>query len=251
MLNLAFAIAAGLVAWSILPLLGVLSWFESAGLGVLVLVAVYVLAARRSGKQLEAVMMEVQKDLMGQRFDAALAKLDAAMAIGRWQFLVTSQLHSDMGYLLFVQKKFDEARPHLDKAFSRHFLAMAAKGVLLYKAGEFNKAFEQLEKTVLANKKQALVWGLYAWCYEQQGEDTKCLHILSRGTAENPADEKLKAQLELVQNGKKMRMDRWAEQWWQFHLEKPSAQRVMAQPGQFGGGRFIPRAKMGKIGRMR
>jgi len=241
MLNLILSIASGIVIFALLRVPG---WVPTIGAifpALVALVASYVLLARRSGKQLEALVQSAHKELAAKRPERAIEILTSGFALARWQFLVASQLHGQIGTLLYVQKKFDESEPHLKQAWLKIWPAKAMLGAQLYRRKEFAQMEELFEKTISSNKGEALLYAVYAWCEEKRGERKKALEILQRAVAEVPGDERLKTLLSRAQNDKRMKMDAYGEQWWQFWLESPP----QMQQGGFGGGGFGVRGTFG------
>ena len=235
MINLALSIAAAVVAFLAFRLSGVPT-LPSLLPALVGLVATYILLARRTVKQMEVVMATAQKELQARKPDRAVAALQSAFPLARWQFLVKGQLHGQIGTLLYIQKKFDEAEPHLVKSFVKIWPARAMLGAQHYRRKEWTKMEVTFEGAVKANKNEGLLYAVYAWCQEKRGERKKAIDILQRGTKENPSDEKLKNLLNRAQNDKRLKLDAWSEQWWQFWLETPPP---MTPPGGFGGGRQI------------
>jgi hypothetical protein len=91
-----------------------------------------------------------------------------------------------------------------------------------------------LERAARTNKKEGLVWCVYAWVLEKEGRHQEAVKVLGRATAANPTDDKLKAALQALQNDKKLKLGKlYEEQWYQFHLE--------AIPPQLMGGGMVPR----------
>ncbi|HZY02104.1 MAG TPA: hypothetical protein VFF02_01295, partial [Anaeromyxobacteraceae bacterium] len=125
MINLLLSLAAGAAAAIAILLLSSFGWVAAVGPGAAVAVAAYYLLSRRTFKRLEAVFEEAKKEIMAQKFEKAVRTLEAAFALGPWQFLVRSQIHSQIGVLQYVRQEFDQALPHLEKSFSRHWLARA------------------------------------------------------------------------------------------------------------------------------
>jgi len=209
-------------------LLGIwLSPIESIIPGVVVLGVAYFLLARRSMKRLEAIFLASQKDLMAGRIDKAIKIMETGRSIGRWQFMVSSQIDAQVGMVLYVREDFKAAQPYLEKAFSRVWIASAMLGAIYYKKKNVEKMRRALDKAVAVGKKQGLVWQIYAWCEWKLGNTERAIEILNRGSkALKEEDERLKTNLLALQNGKKMKMKQHGEQWYQFHLEKIPAQRM-------------------------
>jgi len=206
--------------------------------GIAGAIGAYVFLARRSGKQLEAVMAVAQKEMMARKPDRAVAALEEAFKLARWQFGVKSSLHANIGVLLYVQRKYDEAEPHLRKSTGtllRLWQAQAMLAAILFR----QKKFEEMEKifdgAMRGNKSETLLYAIYAYCENQRGEKKKAIEILTKGLGENPSDEKLKTLLGRAQNDKRLKLDGWGEQWWQFWLETPP--QILGPQGNVFAGR--------------
>jgi tetratricopeptide (TPR) repeat protein len=240
-INLFLSLAAGVAAFLAFWLSGLVNPIGAALPGVVAAGVTYFLLARRSVRQLEAVMALAQKELAARKLDRAIAIMEGAFPLGRWQFLVASQLHGQIGSLLYVQKKFDEAEPHLRKSFVKMW---SARGMLA--ANQFrNKQYPAMEETfeaaLRANKNESLLYAAYAWCQDKRGERKKAIEVIQRGVQENPSDEKLKTLLGRVQNDKRMKLENYGEQWWQFWLENPP--QMMGSQGSVGFQPFGGRAR--------
>jgi len=248
-INLLLSIAAGLAGFLLFFLTGIVHAWGSVLPGVAAAVGAYILLARRTGKQLEAVMATAQKEMMARKPDKAVAALEQAFSLARWQFGVASSLHANIGVLLYVQKKFDEAEPHLRKGAAtmiKLWLAQAMLGAILYRRKEYPEMEKVFEAAMRGNKGETLLYGVYAWCENQRGEKKKAIDILQKGVAQNPSDEKLKTLLGRSQNDKRLKLDGWGEQWWQFWLETPP---MMTGPA--GGAVFSGRQRFGRGGGFR
>ncbi len=239
MYNLLISIALGLVAWAILPAFGLIKWVEAIGLGILAFLIAMVLLGRRSMKSLEAVMAAVQGDVMAQRFDMAVNRLKAALPMAKWQFLVGAQLHGHIGYILYLQRKFDDALPHLEASYPkgyvskrlvRHWIAHSMLAAQAWREKNTTRALDIMEVTVTANEKESLPWGMYAWMHWKLGALDKAIEVLSRAEKALPADERIKKNLDNLRNGKPMKLGEYSgwEAWYGMHLETPPMQKAQA-----------------------
>ena len=235
MINTALSIAAAVVTFLAFWLSGVRAW-QSALPALVALVAAFILLARRTVKQLEVVMNLAQKELQAKKPDRAVEALKSAFPLGRWQFLVDGQLQGQLGAILYIQKKFEEAEPYLVKSFIKIWPARAMLGAQHYRRKEWAKMEDVFEGAIKSNKNEGLLYAVYAWCQDKRGERKKAIDILQRGAKEIPSDEKLKNLLNRTQNDKRRKLEAWGEQWWQFWLETPPA---MMPQGGFGGGRQV------------
>jgi tetratricopeptide (TPR) repeat protein len=236
MINLALSLAAAVAAFLVFKLSG-LPWIASILPGIAALIATYIILARRTVKQLEAVMAQTQKELQSRKVDRAIQVLKDAFPLARWQFLVEGQLNAQIGTLLYIQKKFDEAEPFLVKSFVKMWPARAMLAAQHYRRKEWPKMEEIFESAIKSNKNESLLYAVYAWCEDKRGERKKALEILQRGVKENASDDKIKNLLSRTQNDKRMKLEAWGEQWWQFWLENPPA--MMPPGGAFSGGRQV------------
>jgi predicted Zn-dependent protease len=234
MINLFLSLAAAAAAFCAFFFSGLAHALGSILPAIIAGIVAYILLARRSVKQLEGVMAQVQKELGGRRIDKAIALLEASFPLARWQFLVASQLHGQIVSLLYIQKKFDEAEPHLKKSFVKMWPARAMLGAQHFRRKEWKEMEEVFDAAVRANKAESLLYAVYAWCEDKRGERKKAIEILQRGTAQVKSDERLQTLLARVQNDKRMKLEAFGEQWWQFWLETPP---MMQGPG----GTFGPR----------
>ncbi|MHB8417286.1 MAG: tetratricopeptide repeat protein [Myxococcales bacterium] len=175
---------------------------------------------RRTSRRVQALMEQVQKDLGAGRVEKAMEALQGGFALAPWQFLLGAQLHGAVGQLLYARKEFDEALPHLRRAFFRDWTAQAMLGALLFQRKDYEKMAEAFERSVKSGKKEGLAWSAYAFCWQKAGETQKAQAVLTRAVEKNPSDDRLKANLTAVQNGKKIKMRAYEPAWYQFHLEK-------------------------------
>ncbi len=249
MINLLLALVAGAAGFLIFYLTGIAHAIGSIFPGLVAAIAGYILLARRTGKQLEAVMAVAQKEMMARKPERAVQALQDAFSLARWQFGITSSLHANIGVLLYVQKKFDEAEPHLRKGAAtmiKLWLAQAMLGAILFRREQYDEMEKVFDKAMRGNKSETLLYAVYAWCENQRGEKKKALEILQRGLKENPSDEKLKTLVGRAQNDKRLKLDGWGEQWWQFWLE---TSRMMQGPA--AGAVFSGRQRFGRGGGFR
>ena len=251
MINLLLSLAAGVAGFLIFFLPGIVHAFGAIFPALAAAVGAYVMLARRTGKQLEAVMAVAQKEMAARKPDRAVAALESAFPLARWQFGVASSLHANIGVLLYVQKKFDESEPHLRKSggtLLRLWQAQAMLAANLYRKKQYDEMEKTFDAALRGNKSETLLYAVYGWCEHQRGEKKKAIEVLQKGVTENPSDEKLKNLLGQAQNDKRLKMHAFGEQWWQFWLENPP---MMQNPGGAGGFAFTGRQRFGRGGHRR
>jgi tetratricopeptide (TPR) repeat protein len=233
MYNLLISLAIGLLVTLAVRFGTNVGWVGSVLPGLLAAVVAYFLLARRTWKQLEALFASVQKELMAQRLDRALQVLQGGFALAPWQFLVASQLHSQIGVLRYIREDYDGALPHLEKSFSRHGVARAMLALCYQRKRDPERMRKTFEQATRDAKKEGLVWAAWAWVEEKDGRHDEAISILGRGVKANPSDDKLKAALQALQNDKKLKLGKlYGEQWFQFRLEAVPGQMMGPQGGR-------------------
>lgn len=195
----------------------------SGSAALVVFAVVYLLLMRVVMKKFTVVMEEAQHDVQANRADRAVQVMKSAFKYAPWQLYVKQQVNAQIGSILYLKRDFNEALPYLEKAFVRHWVAMSMLGISYMKKNKPQKMMATFDKATSGAKKEPLVWALYAFCLEKSGEHAKAISILEKGLKKNAGDEALNENLELLENGKKMKMKVFGDMWYQFHLEKPGA----------------------------
>lgn len=220
MINL--AISLGLVA---LVAIG-LSFLEvhlllGIPFGLVVGVGAFLFLSRRVQSKLEAVMTAMQKDVQANKLDKAIETLKKGYAFSNQQLFIKSQINSQIGMLYYLKKDHDAALPYLQKGFLRHFVAQGMLACIYYKRKDFDKMNQVMEATVKANRKESIVYGLYAYLLYQTKQPEQAMSTLREGLKRIPNDQRLSSNLTLLQNNKRMKMKVYGEMWVQFMLERP------------------------------
>ena len=231
MINLAIALAAGVASWLLTTLVTDSLW---AGLlpFLVLFPGLFIFLGRKTNRRIEAVVEEAQKQMMqvqnartpSQRegmLEKAIDILKKGYAYQHHQFLVGAQLNAQIGQLYYLQKKFDEARPYLEKSYRRNGVAVAMLACLHYMKKRYDEMEKVFARALKDNPKESLLWNLYAWCQWKRGQSDTAMKVLNRGLEKLKDDERIKGNLEALQNNKKMKMRGWKEMWYQFHLEAP------------------------------
>ncbi len=223
MLNLAIALLVSLlVNLGLNALLGVNLWISSL-ISLALFAGIYFLATRLVMKRIAALMEGVQRDLQAQRWEKAIRALQGGMKYAPWQLYIKGQINAQIGTVFYLKRDFTEAFGYLQKAFVRHWVAMAMLAICYMKRNKSKQMTETFEKAVTATKKEPLLWAIYAYCQEKVNDRTKAIDTLERGLRRCKDDENLKENLELLKTGKKMKMKDFGDMWYQFHLESPGA----------------------------
>lgn len=231
MINLVISLVAGALVALLVKVAG---FSILAGIipGTIVFLAILVVLGRRSFMQLQVVVQKVQAELQSMtankkeqaaKADRAIKLLEAALPLGRWQFLIQGEIYGQIGMIKYLFKDFDGALVAFRKASNRNYFAKAMQGAIFYQRKDFTQMRSSFEDAVKHGNKEGLMWAAYAWCLTQIKESDQALKVLARGVEANPSDEKLKKALSALQNDKRLKMSPWEPMWWQLGLEAPQA----------------------------
>jgi tetratricopeptide (TPR) repeat protein len=241
MYNLLISAAAALVAFLLVTLpAGFHYWWAGLLLALVVFLGSFLLISRIITRKLEAIMEPAMKDIQAQRFEKGIRDLKSALVWAKWQIYVESQINSAIGMVYFVRREFSAAFPYLEKGFFKNWVTMGMLAVTYMKRNKRDLMRETFEKAVLASPKESLLWSLYGYCLNECGENVKACEVVAKGLTKLPGDENLKQNLDLLREGKKMKMKGYGEMWLQFHLESLAAIQKQ-QMAAMGGKRRIIR----------
>ncbi len=219
MYNLLISAGVMVASFLLLKFAAGLSWWLSLVLALLLFMGVFYLISRIVMKKVMAIMETATKDLQAQRVEKGIRELQSALPYGKWQVYVTGQVNSQIGMVYYMKRDFAAAFPYLEKSFFKNWVAMGMLGISYMKRSKKEKMRETFDKAVQGSPKESLLWNLYAYCLCEIDEPGKAKEILEKGLKKIPGDEKTKQNLELLQEGKKMKMKGFGEMWLQFHLE--------------------------------
>ena len=175
MINLLLSLAAGIV---VVVLVKVFGFSLLAGIipGTIVFLATLVVLGRRSFTQLQAVVASVQAELSSMtpnkkeqlaKADKAVKMLEAALPLGKWQFLVEGEIHGQIGMIKHLFKDYDGALASFQKASGRNYFAKAMQAAIYFQKKDFSSMQESFEAAVKHGNKESLMWAAYAWCLIQ------------------------------------------------------------------------------------
>lgn len=232
MYNLLISIAAGVITTLAFGFIfggGEFSAVYGIVPGLIALLVTYFVLARRSMKQVQALAEQAQQQLQSRNVDRSVDILKSGYDLGKWQFFVKSQLDAQIGTILFVSQRFDEAEPYLKNAFAKSWVAKVMLGVLYYKRRKFDEMEAAFEEAVTANKKQALAWNVYAYCLWKSKQRDKAIDVLNRAVDQLDGHDQTERNLKALKNKRKMKMRSFGQMWYQFHLDRPPMQRQQVQ----------------------
>lgn len=263
MYNLGIAVAIAAAAF-LLGWLGGNTWIAGIIPGVLALAISYVLLARRTGQQLEAILRRSMSEFEALKPEKLVAIyqrtrsekavqearaqvlqrvrgiLHEAMALSKWQFLVGAQIHAQLGALDYMEQDYVSARAHLEKAWSRNWMSQVQLAAMDWRDDKRDAALARLEKAKGPGEKEALFWGIYAWMASETGDRGRALLIVDEGLKKLPGQKALTELADALRNQKKIQVAVFGDAWYQFFPEHLSETQKRAMAEQ-----FAPRPKHG------
>jgi len=171
-------------------------------------------------KKVDNLIQSAQHDVMANRSEKAIRKLEGGLKYGNWQVYMKPQIFSQIGTIHYLNRNFNEAIPYLEKGFARNWVSQSMLAITYMKKNKTSKMNDVFAKAVAGSRKEPMVYALYAFCLDRIGERNKALGILKKGISKAGGDERLKDNLALLEAGKKMKMKGFGDMWYQFHLEK-------------------------------
>ncbi|NOY27565.1 MAG: hypothetical protein GXP62_17005 [Oligoflexia bacterium] len=245
MYNLAISLGIALVAY--LAGLALAGWLAGFLPAVIAAVLAYVLLARRTGRQLEALMKEAGAAFQQGKIDRGRKLLEHGFALAPWQFLVSQQIHGQLGAIDYLQRKWKPARAHLDKAWSRNWMSQAMLACLDHREGKHQEALDRMDKTTGPGGGDPTFWALYGWLALDSGDRDKAISVLGAGIKKNEASDALKAFSDAVRNKSRIKPVKqfapFAPNWYQFFPEHVPRSQMMAAQGRHPGGYSPPQPK--------
>ncbi|MEJ2201548.1 MAG: hypothetical protein P8X63_11145 [Desulfuromonadaceae bacterium] len=194
------------------------AWIASVA-SAAIFILIYFLVTRQVMKKVGAVMETAQRDIQAGRAEKAVKVLQEGFKYANWQFYIRGQLNAQIGTILYIKRDFNSAFDYLQKGFVRHWVAMGMLAVCYMKRNKSQKMIETFEKGVSANRKEPMLWNLYAYCLEKIGQKDKAVEVMEKGLKKTQGNEALESNLEALKAGKKMKMQLYGDLWQQFHLE--------------------------------
>jgi len=224
MINIAASLCLAILISAIFMLLSV-SGFIAIPFGLVGGFVLFFFLGRKIQEKMEILMAQMQKDVAENKFDRAIETLKRGFAFSKRHIFVAAQLNSQIGVLYYLKKDHDKSMEYLKKGFLKHYVGQGMLACIYYKRKDMENMKSTMEDTIKGNRKEAMVYGLYAYLVYQLKEKDKAIEILQNGLKKLPKDTRLQANLTQLQNNKKMKMKVFGDAWVQFMLERPP--RVM------------------------
>ena len=192
--------------------------------GLIAFTLIYIVMLKQVMKRVGESMEAVQRDMMANRPEAAIHKIEAVQKkYAYWQFIIKKQMSSQIGMIYYMRRDFSKALEYLEQGFVRHWVAMAMLAIIQMKRNQPKKMIATFDKTVAGTRKEPLLWSLYAFCLDKIGDRNKAVSVMEKGLKKVGGDELMSSNLEALKSGGKMKMQGYGDLWLQFQLEKQGA----------------------------
>ncbi len=222
MLNLLISFACSALSSALMMRFVTPNMWITMAVSAVVFALVFMLLTRITMKKVTALMEIAQRDMLANRSDKAIKELKNGLKYGAWQIYVKQQIHSQIGTIYYLKRDFKEAIPYLEKGFVRNWVGTAMLAITYMKKNKTSKMIETFDKAVSGNRKEPMVYAVYAFCLDRVGNRAKAIEVLKKGVAKT-SNEHLQENINLLEAGKKMKMKGFGDMWYQFHLEKQGA----------------------------
>lgn len=138
---------------------------------------------------------------------------------GRWQFLLRGQLEAQLGMIDYVQMKWDEALPRLQRGQWRNWSAQLSIAAIHFRQGRKVEAWEAFAKAAKSGKKEVIVYGVWAILRLRDGERGEAMAVVTQGLEALPDNGNLRTLKKRIANKKKADPGMFGEIWYQFFPE--------------------------------
>jgi len=223
MYNLLISCGVAVLLFLILKFAAGLYWLMCLLIATLAFMGVFYFLSRYIMKKVAAVMDTATKDLQAQRVEKGIRELKGAFKYAKWQIYLEGQLNAQIGSIYYMRRDFSNAFPYLEKSFFKNWVSMGMLAITYMKRNKPETMRSTFEKAVQGSPKEPLLWSLYAYCLCEINDQEGAKSTLEKGLKKIPGNESLKSNLELLREGKKMKMRQFGDMWFQFHLESVGA----------------------------
>lgn len=207
-------------------------------------IAIYLLS-RRTSAAVEQELAAVAPLLQQRKIKEAKQQIRSIQQkYGKWQLMLDGQLQAQLGLIDYLQMKFDEALPQLQKGRFQNWMAQTCIGAIHYRKGDKEKAFEELAAAASTAPKEAIVYLIWATLLTRDGKRTDALSALDQGLQSMPESQALKTLRNTIANKKKIKVKTFPESWYQFFPED-MAQQMMMRGRRGQQQQQVPQPRMG------
>jgi uncharacterized protein HemY len=231
-LIIALSIAAASFALGMTIAGTLVAGFVPASIGMLI---AYFLLARRTGNQFRVIAERAAAEFQAGRMGPGLKLMESCLKLSKWQFGISGQVHGQIGMLMYMQRKWSEARTNLSQAWKRDWRARSMLAALEHRQGNKEKALELMSELISHGGKDPVFWALYAYLAVESKKRDLALEMLSEGLKKCKDSPGLLDLQKSVANKKKLKMKAFAPTWYQYFPEQMPRAQMQATAQQHRG----------------
>lgn len=219
--SLLIAVAAGLIT----------GYFINYGFGIFIGLfagmGMFIFFTRFYSKKLQDVFIEANAFIQKQQFDKAVSILRSGYKYNNHAFLVKAQIDSQIGIILYTQKKFGEAYKHLQNSNPRIMMGYLMLIIGHIKNNKTKNIDRDIDLLLKFNKKDPFAYSAVAYLYEEELSDReKAQSVLNKAAKLMPDNQKIQEHLLSFQNNKPFKMEKYGEMWYQLMLDRKGITRL-------------------------
>lgn len=227
--NLLISIALGALSSLVFLQVPHMHWAFAIVLGIVVALISLVVCTRRIMKAIRPLFEQAQRQAQARQFKLAIKTLEGVGAYAKWQFLLASQVQSQIGVFLYADRQEDAALEHLVKGSPRSAESQLVLASIHFRKGDLDKVKTVMDVTIRFNKKQMMLYNAYAFMLNQKGSKEEAIGVLSKGLKVDGDNDPTRDNLVKLQNNKKMNMKPFGMNWYSLQLEKPPLSMMQDQ----------------------
>jgi tetratricopeptide (TPR) repeat protein len=245
MLTLLLSLLLGAItAAAVFPFFG--TWYAPIPPAVLVAGLAFYLLSRWRLATVQREMMGLMPLLQGRQLEEAEALIESIRRRhARWVFLLEQQLSVQRGMMRYAQGKFDQAEPLLRKGQWNNWQAHLALACIHSRRSEHVQAWEHLEKAASAQRKEVMIYVVWAVLAVRHQERERALKALAKGLASLPGSKTLTDLQSRIANKKKVDVKQLPQAWYQFFPEDLAKQLMVR--GRKGGPPELPEGVVPRV----
>jgi tetratricopeptide (TPR) repeat protein len=227
------AAAAVLFGWSTLLFPG--HWGWGTFFAIVTFIGVGIWLARRLGRQLKPTLEKAQNQAQRGALDQAIESFESLLPLGNWLPGLRGQMYAQIGALSYANRDEKKAVAMLQKSSRRSSDGQMLLASIYYRDGRKEEADRTLLKAIKANKKNVMLYHLLAWLRNKSDDRDGAMAALDLHLRKDKDNAITKDQLLRLQNGKRMNMGQFGNNWYVLGFESPQMGGMMPQmPGKGG-----------------
>ena len=190
-------------------------------LGLLTLIATFVLISRRISTKIAPFIEAAQRQVKSGNVKQAVESFEKALAWKKWQVSLEQQINTQIGTLHYAGGDEPKAAEFLREGYPKVSEGHLVLAAILYREGKKQEAYDALDLGIRFNKKSAILYNVLAWMLHKDGKRDEALAILEKGLKKLKTDEDTSTNIERLREDKKLNMKPFGQHWFMLKFETP------------------------------